>query len=110
MVDDVLKVLVLLYADDSVILDESEEGIRNALFEIVEECKYLEVTMNHNGNLRLCQDRLCQQGRRAMYSLTAKSRKFDLPIDLQLELFDTMVLPIITYDCEVWGFKIINDV
>ena len=45
-----------------------------------------------------------------MYSLIAKCRKFDLPIDLQLELFDAMVLPIITYGCEVWGYKISKDV
>ena len=45
-----------------------------------------------------------------MYSLIAKYRKFDLPIDLQLELFDAMVLPVITYDWENIGFKVIKDV
>ncbi len=45
-----------------------------------------------------------------MYSLTAKCRKFDLPTDLQLELFDAMVSPIITYGCEIWGFNACKDV
>jgi hypothetical protein len=27
-----------------------------------------------------------------------------LPVDIQLELFDTMVLPVVMYGCEVWGF------
>ncbi len=48
--------------------------------------------------------------KRAMYSLIAKCRKFDLPIDLQLELFDAMVLPIITYGCEIWGYRTIRDI
>jgi hypothetical protein len=32
-----------------------------------------------------------------------KSRKLNLPIDLQIELFDTMVAPVLLYGCEVWG-------
>ncbi len=40
-----------------------------------------------------------------MYSLIAKCRKFDLPIDIQLEMFDAMVLPIIMLGCELWGFN-----
>lgn len=144
--DDMLRVLVLLYADDTVVLPQDENGIHNALpamksycekwklhinckktkitifskekcdslnfnfqfkgenIEIVKHYKYLSVILNYNGNFKTCQEQLCQQGRRAMYSLIAKCRKFDLPIDLQLESFDAMVLPIITYGCEIWGY------
>ena len=28
----------------------------------------------------------------------------NLPVDLQLKLFDSTVLPILTYGCEIWGF------
>ena len=44
-----------------------------------------------------------------MYSLIAKCRKFNLTIYLQLELFDAMVLPIITFGCEMWGYRVIKD-
>ncbi len=150
-IDNMLKILVLMYADDTVILAESEAGVRNALkamemycekwkldinckktkitifskdrcqpenynfqfkgekIDVVENYKYLGVTMSYNGSFKLCQEELCQQGKRAMYSLIAKCRKFDLPIDLQLELFDAMVLPIITYGCEIWGYRTIRD-
>ena len=74
--------------------------------EIVDEYKYLGVTLNYNGSFKVCQENLCNQGRRTMYSLIAKCRKFNLPIDLQLELFDAMVLPIITYGCEIWGYRV----
>ena len=40
--------------------------------------------------------------------MIAKGRKFSLPIDLQLELFDAMVLLIITYGCEIWGYKVLK--
>ncbi len=31
-------------------------------------------------------------------------------IDLQLKLFDTIVLSINTYDCEIWGYRMIIDI
>ena len=82
------------------VLIKRKDYVRNYHFiskgeqiEIVDECKYLGVTLNYNGNFKICQEYLYQQGRSAMYSLIAKCRKFRSPIDLQLELFDAMVLP-----------------
>ena len=31
-----------------------------------------------------------------------------LPVDIQLELFDYLVLPILVYGCEIWGYEIIS--
>ena len=28
-----------------------------------------------------------------------------LPLDLQLQLFDQLILPILLYGCEIWGFE-----
>ena len=38
-----------------------------------------------------------------MFSLISKSRRLSLPIDIQLQLFDSTVLPIMLYGCEIWG-------
>ncbi len=38
-----------------------------------------------------------------MYAIIGKCRKLGLPIDLQRELFDRMIVPIMLYGCEVWG-------
>ena len=40
-----------------------------------------------------------------MFALLKKSKELDLPIDLQLELFDSLILPILLYGCEVWGYE-----
>ncbi len=69
----------------------------------------MSVIVNYNGSFKTCQEQLCQQGRRAMDGLTAKCRKFYLLIDLQFELFDAMALPIITYGCEIWGYRVMKD-
>ena len=38
-----------------------------------------------------------------MYAVLRKARCFNLPIDVQLELFDVLVVPVILYGCEVWS-------
>ena len=40
-----------------------------------------------------------------MFALLRRSRQLDLPIDLQLELFDSLIMPILLYGCEIWGFE-----
>lgn len=40
-----------------------------------------------------------------MYLLNIQINNLDLPIDLQLKLFDNTILPILTYGCEVFGFE-----
>lgn len=44
------------------------------------------------------------QGNKAFYALLNKIRKLQLPIDLSLQLFDNLVLPVLLYGCEVWGY------
>ncbi len=47
---------------------------------------------------------LKERATRALHSLIGKCRKFDLPADMQTELFNTTLLPILTYASEIWGF------
>ena len=143
-----LNLLVMMYADDTVILANSEEQMQNILkalelyceqwklevnssktkvvvfsrgrinydtydfmfreenLETISEYKYLGITFNYNGRFRNGQIELTKKATRAMYSLIGKCRKYDLPIDLQLELFNTMVMPIMTYACEIWGYSV----
>ena len=39
-----------------------------------------------------------------MYSVLRKSISLHLPIDLQIKLFDSLVLPILLYGSEIWGY------
>ena len=45
------------------------------------------------------------QARKALHLLYKRIRKFNLPIDLQLKLFDHTILPILIYRSEIWGFE-----
>ncbi len=64
--------------------------------EVVEDYKYLGLTFNYNGRFRKGELELKEQATRAMSSLVEKCRN-DLPVDMQMELFNTMVLPVMTY-------------
>ena len=45
------------------------------------------------------------RARKAMFSVLRKLRKLQLPVDLQIHLFDSMVVPILLYGSEVTGFE-----
>lgn len=45
-----------------------------------------------------------EQAKKAMYLLFMRANNLDLPIDLQMKLFDHTVLPILTYSSEIYGY------
>ena len=65
--------------------------------------------MNYNGNFNKTISRQINQARRAMYGILSKANKLELPIDLQIELFNQLVLPILLYGSEVWGYQNVKD-
>ena len=40
-----------------------------------------------------------------MFALITKARKLHLPIDVQLELFDAVVTPVVLYGSEIWCYE-----
>ena len=74
-----------------------------AIDTISEYC-YLGIVFNYNGKFSKAVSERIVPARKAMFSLNAKSVRLQLPPDIQLDLFDKMVLPICMYGCEVWGY------
>ena len=67
--------------------------------------KYLGLLFCNNGNLYRSKVQLKDQAEKAMFSLLNKSNELGLPVDVQLELFDKTVLPVMLYGCEIWGYE-----
>ena len=85
--------------------DEKFVGrLNNDILEVVGEFKYLGVLLTRSGSFYANKKHLASQAEKAMYSLIKKSRSLLLPVDLQIDLFDKMVKPILLYGSEVWGF------
>ena len=73
--------------------------------DVQDDYNYLGVLFNYNGNFFKARKKLVEQSQKALYSLYSKIRNINIPVDLQLKLFDTLVLPILTYSSEIWGFE-----
>ena len=70
------------------------------------EYKYLGIYFTRGGSFAKAKQHIADQANKAMFSLLKKIRAFELPLDLQLELFDKMIKPILLYGAEIWDFGI----
>lgn len=146
MLEFYLRIFLLLYADDTVLISESAEGMQKMLDTFRDYCKewklnvnvektkvvifskkkiaqnvkfmfndnkldvcdsynYLGILFHYNSNLDNTKKKLVQQAQKALYSVYYKIRNINIPIDLQLKIFDTLVRPILLYGCEVIGYE-----
>ena len=144
----IFKILVMMYADDTVLFSDTEEGLRTALIsfqnycekwklkvnssktkvmvfskrkrkckpymfngeqlEVVNSFKYLGVIIQKNGRFNEHIKHSYTQAQRAMYALLKKCKRHNLPINLQIELFDKLVAPVLLYGAEIWGYCNVN--
>ena len=73
--------------------------------EVVEEYVYLGTTVSYNGKYKKAIKKQVTQAKRALFGLKSKKEMYDLPFDIVLDLFDKMILPILLYGCEIWGYE-----
>lgn len=144
---DIVKMLILLYADDIVIFSETAEGLQKGFdilheysdrwklkvntiktkvmifkkggaaarhfqffydgndIETVKSFTYLGIVFTQGGSFKEAQQTLAGQAQKAIFKLNKYLYKFtNITIKHRLELFDKLVLPILNYSAEVWGF------
>ena len=140
-----MKLIVLLYADDTVIMASSETDLQYSLnrfeeycrtwklnintektkvvvfgarktnsfhfklgdqnIEITDRYKYLGIYFSQSRSFLNARKHIAEQAKKAMHFLFCRINNLNLPIDLQLKLFDHTVVPILTYSCELWGYE-----
>ena len=150
-IDVLLKLFVLLYADDTIILAENPNDLQIALnalsdycnrwklkiniektkiirfskrkshnipefwlnnekVKVVDDYVYLGTTFSYNGKFQKAIKKQILQAQRALFSIKAKKEMYNLPVDIMLDLFDKMILPILLYGCEIWGFENVESI
>ena len=138
------KLLVLLYADDTVLFSDNSEDMQNALnvfeeyckkwklsvnisktkivvfgrgrmpknlkftfeqkvIEIADVYKYLGVYLGRSGSFVAAKKHIAEQANKALFSLLKNIRSLNLPYDIQIDMFNKMIKPILLYGCEIWG-------
>ncbi|MEW8547414.1 MAG: reverse transcriptase family protein, partial [Candidatus Thiodiazotropha sp.] len=78
--------------------------------EIVNEYKYLGIFLARSGSFLKAKKHIVEQANNALFSLQRKIRFLNLPIDMQFDLFNKMIKPILLYGCELWGFGNIDSI
>ena len=71
---------------------------------------YLGTTFNYNGTFKKAQRKQITQARKAVFVLMKKIEALQLPLDTQCELFDRVILPILLYGSEIWGFEDLSNI
>ena len=73
--------------------------------EKVEQYKYLGIYLGRSGSYVAAKKiHIAEQGNKAIFALIRKIRRLSLPLDIQIELFEKTIKPLLIYGCEVWGF------
>ena len=101
---NVNKTKVMIFGKGK-ISDKLKFFIDNSEIEIVKTYKYLGVLFSRSGSFLATRKYLREQGTKSMYSLIRKCRFNNLSIECQLDMFDKIVVPILLYGSEVWGFE-----
>ena len=98
---DKTKILIFgTHNDDSFDFKMGENKIQ-----INNKFKYLGTVFTKSRNFNKAKKHNYDQAKKAMHLLYKRIHNLNLPVDLQLLLFDQTILPIALYACEVWGFE-----
>ena len=78
--------------------------LNNQPVEIVDTYTYLGTVFSYNGKFNNAIDKQILQAQRALFAIKSKKETYNLPVDIMLDLFDKMIMPILLYGCEIWGY------
>ena len=84
-------------------------GVQNFI-KTTDSCKYLGIMIDEHINYKTCLNTLAQSGTRALGALIHKNRVIDLSYNTFTTLYNSCVLPVITYCSSVWGSKHISKI
>ena len=70
---------------------------------MVKEFKYLGTTLSPSGSLFLAKEKLRKQANKAYFPVISALHKIDFDTVRCLKLFDSLIKPILTYNCEFWS-------
>jgi hypothetical protein len=98
------KTKVVIFSKKKVGQNQSFK-IKGQNIEIIDSYCYLGMLLNYNGNFCTARKKITEQTHKALFAVYRKIRNISIPVDLQLKLFDSLVIPILLYASEVWGFE-----
>jgi hypothetical protein len=81
--------------------------MNNMELEIVSEFIYLGTMFQRTGSFKKNKINLAEKASKAMYDILSKGRVHNLSVSV-LDLFDKIIIPMLIYGSEIWGYQIIG--
>ena len=72
---------------------------------MVNQFKYLGVTINNKGRYKVAIKDNIIKARKAFYAQLRQVKKNHIPLDCHVDLFVKTIEPILLYGAEIWGFE-----
>ena len=108
---NVMKTKVMVFRKGGILPQRLNFYYNGETLEIVSRFKYLGVVFTCGGSFADAQSTLSGQAQKAIFTLSKYLHKFTfIPPKHKLDLFDKMILPILNYGSEVWGFGMANSI
>ena len=73
--------------------------------DVVKDYVYLGTTFNYNGTFNKAKAKQALQAKKATYSLIRRTRQLNLTFEVSVELFERLIIPILLYGSEIWGYE-----
>ena len=103
------KTKVMVFKGGGKVPSETNFALGGDTLEIVKSYSYLGVTFTPNGSMKTVITDLKAKAAKAMFKLQGilHNQHINCP-KLHLKLFDTLIRPILTYGCQVWGLDLLH--
>ena len=85
--------------------DNLEFKLGEHVINICDEFKYLGVVFSKSRSFYKAIKHNVDHAKKAMHLLYKRIGSLKIPTDLQIELFNHTILPILLYGCEIWGYS-----
>ena len=82
--------------------NNSQFYLNNRYIDIAQQYTYLGVSLTANGNFTSAQEKVKEKALHALFAVMKYTEIKRLPLKLANKVFDTLILPIFTYNSEVW--------
>ena len=97
------KTKCIAFQKQSKINKRSSFSIHGKVVQNVSEFTYLGVNIKSSGSFQSTLKNLSFKASSAIFALNSRFNSNKIPVKAAFKLFDTTILPILTYGSEVWG-------
>ena len=104
------KTIIVVFKKGGILSRQEKWTYAGETVEIVNSFNYLGIVLSRGGAFIKATNTLVGKALKSMNALFAITKSKQVPIDIMFNLFDSFVLSILNYGCEVWGFSTVQNV